>query len=163
MADKKSDIVPKLIEDAEQLRMAAEALEIARLTLVEGQNQLKDEMAGYQAVFDEAEKKIRAHVMAGGSLPGERKFKLVPVAEKETINYVQEALAEFEAWCLAARPSVLEEALGSSYKKTVVVYDGEALAKAIASMDDTVMQNRFNRCIKREIKPATTMLIWSKT
>ena len=159
---KKSDIRPALIEDAEALRIASETMELARRVLVEGQNHLKDEMAGYQSAYDAAENKIRAHIMAGGTLPEKTHYKLIPVAEKETITFDQDAIVEFEVWAAQNRQRLFNQI--QNHRKTIVIYDGEAIARMVDVLDgDEVAKLRFDRCKIRSVQPATTRLVWSKT
>lgn len=158
---KKSDIKPALIEDPEALRIASETMELARRTLVEGKNNLADEMAGYQSAYDAAEIKIRAHIMAGGTLPQKAHYKLVPVAEKETITFDQDAIVEFEAWAVENHPRLFNQMQG--HKKTIVVYDGAAISRMVDVLDgDEAAKLRFSRCKIRNVDPATTRLVWDK-
>lgn len=159
---KKSDIKPELIEDSEALRIASETMELARRALVEGKNHLADEMAGYQSAYDAAENKIRAHIMAGGVLPQKTHYKVIPVAEKETITFDQNELLEFEVWAAKNNQRVFNQIQG--HRKTIVVYDGAAISRMVDVLDgDEVAKLRFDRCKIRNVDPATTRLVWSKT
>ena len=161
-SDKKSDIVPRLIEDPQAIALASEKMVMTEKSLTELQNQFNDELATIIEARRESEAALRAHVMAGGELPAGMPFKLTYVDEKETITYSNTLIAWFEAQIRDAAPELFQ--LMQMHKHVVVQYDAEAIAELVSVYEETnpSIAKLFNRVKKRTVKAATTVLNWEK-